>query len=173
MGTGPSSPPPGAGDAPAGARHALQQEAAPGTAQESYAELGRFDYQAAGQLAQGAQGFIVTCAYQRCSVKSPDESRRCACLTGLLLTHRHVSGCWKISTKAGKGSSTREAAVTRMQTLRKIRCQKVMLSRAFDEETRASLWAAPDTGQATKELSAAAWQVSSINFRCPILAWRS
>ncbi len=40
-------------------------------AQEGYAELGRFDYRAAGQLAQGAQGFIVTCAYQRCNIKSP------------------------------------------------------------------------------------------------------
>ena len=40
-------------------------------AQEGYAELSRFDYQAAGQLAQGAQGFIVTCAYQRCSLESP------------------------------------------------------------------------------------------------------
>ena len=40
-------------------------------AKEDYAELGRFDYRAAEQLAQGAQGFIVTCSYQRCSVKSP------------------------------------------------------------------------------------------------------
>ena len=37
---------------------------------QGYAELGRFDYGAAGQLAQGAQGFIVTCAYQRCDLKS-------------------------------------------------------------------------------------------------------
>ena len=33
---------------------------------KSFMELGRFDYRAAEQLAQGAQGFIVTCGFQRC-----------------------------------------------------------------------------------------------------------
>ena len=37
---------------------------------QGFAELGRFDYRAAGQLAQGGQGFVVTCAYQRCKLES-------------------------------------------------------------------------------------------------------
>ena len=36
-------------------------------AARGFSELGRFDYRAAEQLAQGAQGFIVTCGFQRCS----------------------------------------------------------------------------------------------------------
>ena len=33
----------------------------------NFVELGRFDYRAAEQLAQGAQGFMVTCGFQRCT----------------------------------------------------------------------------------------------------------
>lgn len=41
----------------------------------SFAELGRFDYRAAEQLTRGAQGFIVTCGFQRYAACSFDSMR--------------------------------------------------------------------------------------------------
>lgn len=55
-------------DAPPGKRP--RRECADG-AGSGFLELGRFDYRAAEQLAQGAQGFIVTCGFQRCSTLLP------------------------------------------------------------------------------------------------------
>ncbi len=47
----------------------------------SFSELGRFDYRVAEQLAQGAQGFIVTCGFQRCSTPAPAPALGLCCMT--------------------------------------------------------------------------------------------
>lgn len=53
-------------DAPSSKRQ--RTDGADGTddAGSSFSELGRFDYRAAEQLAQGAEGFILTCGFKRC-----------------------------------------------------------------------------------------------------------
>lgn len=48
--------------------HPRKQQRLDDTPGYSFKELGRFDYRAADAIADGSQGFIITCDFRRCFV---------------------------------------------------------------------------------------------------------